>query len=246
MIKNKRSLEEAKSVFYEKYHNEYASIGEYQEKAIHFILKNYFENDNEKMEVKLDGMVMDIVNEEGIIEIQTKNFDRLRNKLDKFLDNNSFTIIYPLIKSKKITWLNSKNAADYNRKSPINMNIFNSFKELYKIKKYLKHKNLHFCFLFLNIIEFKHLDGYGKDKKKKASSFNKLPIDIDEIKYIDNYQEFESIFDGNENEFTSKELSKMKKIKLKDAQVALNVLNYLEIVERIGKSERSYIYKVKK
>ena len=63
MIKNKRSLEEAKSIFYENYHNNYASIGEYQEKAIHFILKNYFENDNALMEVKLDGMIVDIYNE---------------------------------------------------------------------------------------------------------------------------------------------------------------------------------------
>ncbi len=246
MIKNKRSLEEAKSIFYQRYHNDYASIGEYQEKAIHFILKNYFENDSDKMEVKIDGMVMDILNEEGIIEIQTKSFDRLRNKLDKFLDNYSFTIVYPLINSKKITWMNSENEADYNRKSPLHMNVFNSFRELYKIKKYLKHKNLHFCFVFLNIIEFKNLDGYGKDKKKKASSFNKLPIDIEKTVYFDSFKEFENIFDGNENNFTSLELSKMKKIKLKDAQVALTVLNYLEIVERIGKSGRSYIYKVKK
>ena len=245
MIKNKRSLEEAKSVFYDKYHNNYASIGEYQEKAIHFILKNYFENDRDKMEVKIDGMVMDILNEEGIIEIQTKSFDRLKNKLDKFLDYYSFTIVYPLINSKKITWMNSENESDYNRKSPLHMNIFNSFKELYKIKKYLKHKNLHFCFVFLNIIEFKNLDGYGKDKKKKASSFNKLPIDIEKTVYFDSFKEFENIFDGNENNFTSLELSKMKKIKLKDAQVALTVLNYLEIVERIGKTGRSYIYKVK-
>lgn len=246
MIKNKRSLEEAKSIFYEKYHNNYASIGEYQEKAIHFILKNYFENDNALMEVKLDGMIVDIYNEEGIIEIQTKSFDRLRNKLEKFLDKYPLTIVYPLTNSKRITWLNSENNADYNRKSPLHMNVFNSFKELYKIKNYLKHKNLHFCFVFLNVIEIKNLDGYGKDKKKKASSLNKLPIDIDKILYFDSFEDFKNIFDGTENEFTSRDLSKMKKIKLKDAQVALTVLNYLEIVERIGKSERSYIYKVKK
>ena len=246
MIKNKRSLEEAKSIFYEKYHNNYASIGEYQEKAIHFILKNYFENDNALMEVKLDGMIVDIYNEEGIIEIQTKSFDRLRNKLEKFLDKYPLTIVYPLINSKRITWLNSENNADYNRKSPLHMNVFNSFKELYKIKNYLKHKNLHFCFVFLNVIEIKNLDGYGKDKKKKASSLNKLPIDIEKILYFDSFEDFKNIFDGTENEFTSRDLSKMKKVKLRDAQVALTVLNYLEIVERIGKQERSYVYKVKK
>ena len=245
MIKNKRSLEEAKVIFYENYHEEYASIGEYKEKAIHFILKNYFEADKEKTEVKILGLIADIYNEFGIIEIQTRNFERLRKKLDVFLEDNQVTIVYPLVKSKKITWLNSENQADYNRKSPIHMNIFNVFKELYKIKQYLKNKNLHFCFVFVDVIEFKNLDGYGKDKKKKASSFNKLPIDINEIINIDNFEEFREIFNGDEGEFTSKDLAKMKKIKLKDAQIALTVLNYLEIVERIGKEGKSYLYKVK-
>ena len=149
MIKNKRSLEEAKAIFYDNYHEEYASIGEYQEKAIHFILKNYFESDKEKLEVKINGMIADICNEFGIIEIQTRNFDRLRKKLDIFLKDYQLTIVYPLIKSKRITWLNSDNKADYNRKSPIHMNMFNVFKELYKIKQYLKHENLHFCFVFV-------------------------------------------------------------------------------------------------
>lgn len=245
MIKNKRSLEEAKAIFYDNYHEYYASIGEYQEKAIHFILKNYFETDKDKLEVKINGMIADIYNEEGIIEIQTRNFDRLRKKLDVFLKDYQLTIVYPLIKSKKITWMNSENKADYNRKSPIHMNMFNVFKELYKIKQYLKHENLHFCFVFVDVVEFKNLDGYGKNKKKRASSFNKLPIDINEIVNIDNFSEFKTIFSGEEKEFTSKDLSKMKKIKLKDAQVALTVLNYLEIVERIGKKGNSYLYKVK-
>ena len=108
-----------------------------------------------------------------------------------------------------------------------------------------KHENLHFCFVFVDVVEFKNLDGYGKDKKKRASSFNKLPIDINEIINIENFSEFKTIFSGEEKEFTSKDLAKMKKIKLKDAQVALTVLNYLEIVERIGKQGNSYLYKVK-
>lgn len=244
MIKNKRSLEEAKTIFFDKYQSSFASIGEYQEKAIHFILKNYFECDLDKMEVKIDGMIADICNENGIIEIQTRNFDRLRKKLDVFLEKYDTTIVYPLIKSKKITWLNSENSADYNRKSPIHMNIFNAFKELYKIKTYLINKNLHFCFVFVDIVEFKNLDGYGKDKKKKASSFNKLPINISEIINFDSFLDFKNIFDGSEGEFTSKSLAKMKKIKLKDAQVALTVLSYLGIVEKIGKDGRSFIYKL--
>lgn len=244
MIKNKRSLEEAKKIFYEKYQTNYASIGEYNEKAIHFILKNYFEEDPLKMEVKIEGKVCDILNEYGIIEIQTRNFDRLRPKIDWFLKENQVTIVYPIVNSKKITWLNSKNEKDYNRLSPLHMNLFSVFRELYKIKDFLKNENLHFCFVIMDILEFKNLDGFGSEKKKKASSFNKIPLEIIETVYIDNYKDFINIFNENEGVFSSKSLSKKKKIRLKDMQIALNVLNYLEIVTRIGKDGRNYLYKV--
>lgn len=246
MIENKRSLEEAKKVFYEKYQMDYASIGEYKEKAIHFILKNYFEVDSNKMEVKIDGKVCDILNEYGIIEIQTRNFERLRKKIEIFLKNNELTIVYPIINNKRITWLNSKNDSDYNRMSPLHMNLFSSFKELYKIKEFLKNEHLHFCFVIMDVLEFKNLDGFGLDKKKKASSFNKIPLEIIESVYFENYKEFIKIFNDDEGEFTSKTLAKKKKIKLKDMQIALNVLNYLEIVTRIGCEGRNYLYKVNK
>ena len=126
------------------------------------------------------------------------------------------------------------------------MNLFSAFKELYKIKEFLKNEHLHFCFVIMDVLEFKNLDGFGLDKKKKASSFNKIPLEIIESVYFENYKEFIKIFNDDEGEFTSKTLAKKKKIKLKDMQIALNVLNYLEIVTRIGCEGRNYLYKVNK
>ena len=60
------------------------SIGTLSEKTLHAVLKQYFDGDESHHEIKVGSYVADIVNEKGIIEIQTRNFNKLRNKLERF------------------------------------------------------------------------------------------------------------------------------------------------------------------
>lgn len=243
MIKNKLSFQEAKQKVIDELHLKEASIGEYQEKSIHSTLKNYFECDKDKQEVKISSFIADISNEYGIIEIQTRNFDKLRKKLEFFLENHEVTIVYPIISSKKIIWLESENEKDYLRTSPMHKNAFSSFKELYKIKYLLDNKNLHFYFVYLDLVELKNLDGWDKTHKKNATSVDKLPINIIKEEYYESISDFKKLFNNIDCEFTSKSLSKMTKSRLKDIQVALNVLNSYNVVKRIGKNRNEYVYK---
>ena len=68
MIKNRQEFASAASNIKDK--DNIASIGEYMEKSIHSVLKNYFEKDEAFQEVKVDSYICDIKNEYGIIEIQ--------------------------------------------------------------------------------------------------------------------------------------------------------------------------------
>ena len=49
-------------------------IGTLSEKTLHSVLKNYFEPFSENHEIKIGNYVADIVGENGIIEIQTRQF----------------------------------------------------------------------------------------------------------------------------------------------------------------------------
>ena len=64
---------------------------------MHAALKSYYEPDFESREVKVGGFVADIVGENGIIEIQTRGFDRLGRKLDAFLEAVRVTVVYPVL-----------------------------------------------------------------------------------------------------------------------------------------------------
>lgn len=60
------------------------NIGTYQERSQHLILKCYFEPDQARQEIPLDGYIADIYNDAGVIEIQTSGFGTLRDKLEVF------------------------------------------------------------------------------------------------------------------------------------------------------------------
>ena len=61
-------------------------IGTLSEKTLHAVLKQYFAPNINDQEIKIGRFVADIVGENGIIEIQTQGFDKLRDKLAEFLD----------------------------------------------------------------------------------------------------------------------------------------------------------------
>ena len=72
---------------------------------MHAALKSYYEPDFESREVKVGGFVADIVGENGIIEIQTRGFDRLRRKLDAFLKAARVTVVYPVVPKRGLCWV---------------------------------------------------------------------------------------------------------------------------------------------
>lgn len=72
-------------------------IGELSEKGVHNGLKNYLEPDKSKQEIKVGKYFADIKNDSGIIEIQTKQFHKLKSKLDFYLKEKiPVTVVYPL------------------------------------------------------------------------------------------------------------------------------------------------------
>ena len=83
-------------------------IGTLSEKSLHAILKNYYEPDESRHEISVEGSVADVFTGTEIIEIQTRNFDKMRAKLDKFLPLYPVTLVYPIPREKRIIWIDEE------------------------------------------------------------------------------------------------------------------------------------------
>lgn len=223
-------------------------IGTLSEKSVHAVLKNYLAPNEDHHEVPLEGYVADIYTGKEIIEIQTRQFNRMRDKLKAFLPICPVTIVYPMTAKKILVWIDPDTGEEVERrKSPMKSSIYEIFEELYKIKSFLTEPNLRIKMVFLELEELKLLDGYGKDKKKRASKHDRVPLQLVSemnMECQEDYMQFIP-FDLLEEEFTTKEFAKQAKIHPKFSSVVVHVLHYVGILEKVGKQGNAFVYKVK-
>lgn len=214
-------------------------IGTYQEKTLHKVIKNYYESDPSKQEIKIDGFVCDIKEDDMIIEIQTRSFNKLVKKLEQYLPNYKVKVVYPIPHIKYLCWLDNGEVVS-KRKSPKVGSIYDISKELYKIKWFLNNSNLEITILLIDLTEYRNLDGYSKDKKRGSTRYDRIPLElVDEITIKDYH-----MFVPYENEkFTSKDFSKKIKHNISTTQTLLTILQYLNVVEVVGKENRYNVYK---
>ena len=221
-------------------------IGTLQEKTVHAILKDYYAPDKAMQELPVNGYVADIFTGTEIIEIQTANFNKLRQKLDSCLPEYPVTVVYPIPHVKWLSWIDEETGESSPlRKSPVKGNVYRAFYELYKIKTYLKNPNLRLCFPLLDIEEYRLLNGWSKDKKKGSSRFDRIPVAlVDEICF-ERVEDYLQLIPYELTEpFTASEFAQAVKIRKEEAGRVLHILNYLHMIERCEKKGRAYAYKV--
>ena len=214
-------------------------IGTLSEKTVHAILKNYYEPDEDKQEIPIENYVADIYAHNEIIEIQTRQFNKMRDKLKCFLPLYPVTIVYPIPRQKWIIWIDEESGElSGKRKSPVKGNPYAVFPELYKIKPFLKDSNLRIRLVLMDVEEYKLLNGWSKDKKKGATRYDRIPTELVEEVEINcpaDYMQFVPC--ELEDEFTSGEFAKAAHISVSLAQNVLNILYHVGTVTRVGKKE---------
>ena len=222
-------------------------IGTLSEKTLHKVVKNYLEPNQKYQEIKIGSYYADIFKDNKIIEIQTRQFNTLRSKLDFFFKNYEVTVCYPTFHKKTINWINPDTLLKEDiRKSPKKGSIYDVFSELYKIKFLLNNQRLKIKILLIDLEEYRLLNGWSKNKKKWSYRYDQVPVElVNEVDILDikDYQKF--IPDSLNIQFTSKDYSKATKLTLRKAQTALNVLKYLEIIEIVGKDSKLNVYELK-
>ena len=130
-------------------------------------------------------------------------------------------------------------------KSPVTGNAYHAFAELYKIKAFLKDPNLSFVFPLIDIDEYRMLNGWSRNKKRGSTRYDRMPIDLfDEIR-VDRREDFMQFVPVEiEEPFTIKEFAKAAGIRRELAAEAVPLLYYMEILKRVGKQGREYLYEV--
>jgi hypothetical protein len=221
-------------------------IGTLNEHSLHAFLKETYEPDSTKREIKIGRYVADIENGGKIIEIQTRGFFSLKKKLAFFLKEHDVTVVYPVAQIKRLFWVEPDTGeALPPRKSPKTGKPFEIFYELIHIKELLCEPRLSFKIVMLELDEYRNLDGWSRDRKKGSTRKDRVPISIlDEVDIYKTEDYLKLLPVGLPGKFTVSELLKCGHMSRTLAQRAVSVLCEVGVIDCVGKSGRAYLYSI--
>lgn len=219
-------------------------IGTLSEKTLHSVLKYYYQPYDGNHEVKIGSYFVDIICEDGVIEIQTGNFYKLKKKLILLLEVTNVTVVFPIAQIKWIYWIdNQSGEVTKKRKSPKSGTPFDILYELYWIKDIIVNDNLNFIITMLEIDEYRKLDGWSNDKKKGSTKVDKIPSDIiSEIEIRTKNDYLYLLPNDLKKEFTAKELAEKTKTTIRKTQCSIQILKHIGVIKQVGKKGRAFLY----
>ena len=219
-------------------------IGTLSEKSLHKMLKLYIEPNIENHEVAYMGGVVDIKTADGIYEVQTRGYEKLVPKLRRILPTSPVTVVCPLAHEKYVRWLDRESGEmSERRKSPKRENAFDAFRMLFGIRELITHPNLHVRLVYMQVEDFRALDGWDKTRKRGSNRIERIPTNIireEELSTCADYSAYLPTTLGDE--FTAPEFSRTIKRTSRYTFYVLKLLVATGAVREVGKRGRATLY----
>ncbi len=218
------------------------TIGTLNEKIIHHTLKCYYCDDPDQ-EVRIGDFYADGAGEHGIFEIQSANFGYLAKKLPQMLRVSHVTVVYPYEKKVHNYAVNEQTGEVMSAVTRTDNSYSKLFLELYRLKGFLTNPNLTVRIAFLEIDK----KAYYKDERKirrrgmRKEKFPDALLREIVLECPDDYRIF--LPEGLPEQFTKAQFAKL--CRPTDASIMLSVLEFVGIVERVGKKGNEIIWEVK-
>lgn len=220
------------------------NIGTYKEKKLHVMMKRYFEENAEYHEVPINGYIADVCRDGVITEIQTGGFSGLKPKLAAYLNDYKVRLVYPLAYAKYVSWIDPTDGSITSRKrSPKKETMYTALFEMVRILPYVKNDNLTVVVPFLEVDEYRLLDGWSRDRKRGSHRYERIPTELFKIEEIYTDADYARyIPDSCETNFTRADFAKATHISLRDAGGILNVYIERGLIVQTGKRGNAHLY----
>lgn len=120
-------------------------IGTLAEGHLHATLKSLCCEPGALYESEVEGLIVDVVNPQGLVEVQTSGFTRMRAKLERLLPGHPVRVVLPIAGEKVIVKVAEGEDGRQElsrRRSPRRGHLLEAFRELVSIAPLLLHPHL--------------------------------------------------------------------------------------------------------
>ena len=192
--------------FYEPHHG----INVYNEKSLHAALKQWYLQPDDRLEVKIDGFIIDLVRGEQLIEIQTGSFSPLKRKLAELAKRHAVRLVFPIAQEKWIIRLpEDEREPPQRRKSPKRGKVEQVFKELVYIPSLIQNENFSLEVLLIREEELRRHEANKAWRRKGWVTHERRLLEVVERQVFQTPRDLARLLPSDlPNPFSARELAK--------------------------------------
>lgn len=218
-------------------------VGTLREKPLHAALKRWYAEDGDRIEEPVDGFVIDVVRRGVLIEIQTRGFASLKQKLADLLPTHEVRVVHPIAVEKWIVKVNDAGEEISRRRSPKRGDAVDVFAELVSFPELVAHPGLSVELLFVREEEVRRFDGAKAWRRKGWVVEERRLLEVLDRVVIDSPETLARLLPSDlPQAFTTADLAAALRRPRRLAQQMTYCLRRADVIEMAGKDGNAIVY----
>jgi len=212
---------------------------------LHHALIAWYAQPGDRFEVPVDDYIIDIVRGDLLIEIQTKNFNALKLKLNNLIKKHHIRLVYPIPLEKQIIRLGEDGVTQLShRKSPQNGTFEQVFDELVSFPELILQSGFSIELLLVREEEFRHYEGKRGWRRNGWVIDRRRLVKVIDRCLLETPHDLKVLLPDSLNEpFTTLELAGAIKQSRRLAQRMVYCLRQIGGVKMVGKRGNAILYR---
>lgn len=220
-------------------------IGLLNEKPLHASLKQWYARPGDRFEVAVGGFVIDIVRDDLLVEIQTRNFAAIKRKLTLLTSLHQVRLIYPIVQERWIVRQSAdRHGGVVRRKSPRRGRLEDLVRELVSIPQLLSNRNFSLEVLMIRAEEVRRHEGKRGWRRRGWVVDERRLLEVLDRRLFEGGADWLGLLPGGLESFTTRDLAMAMDSGRDLAQKLAYCLRRGGVIELIGKRGRDNLYRV--
>jgi hypothetical protein len=213
------------------------------EHSLHSAIKEWYSIPTDRLEVRIDGYIIDILRGDLLIEIQTRGFHAIKAKLSRLVENHQVRLVYPIPERKWIVRISESGNPVSKRKSPRRGNLVDLFYELVRIPNLIARGNFSLEVLMIEEEEIRCNDGKGSWRRRGVSIKDRKLINVTDRVLFRNKSDFLRFLPSDlTGTFTNRTLADLTGVSIHLTRKMTYCLRKMGAIRTVDKNGRELLF----